>query len=107
MSFDYGAGRFWFGIGQYLIAGAIGIYAWFSNKQKAQARDVAQVKADLAVFETRVIKLESSAITHKELGKVYNRINEVSEQVSEMSGSVKSIESALDRIQEHLMKNGG
>jgi uncharacterized protein Yka (UPF0111/DUF47 family) len=103
---DYKAWHFWFGVGQYAIAVALWIYTWMSNRQKAQAGDLARTRQDVGKIETRVVKLETGTITFQELGKVYDRINEVSDQVSEMSGSVKGIERAVDRIQEYLMKNG-
>jgi len=107
MSIDYTAGRFWLAVWQILSPIGVGIYAWVSNKQKAHTRALAEAEKTIAKLDARIIKLESSAITHKELGKVYDRINEVSEQVGQISGSIKGIGSAVDRIQEHLLNNGG
>lgn len=97
---DYSVWRFWFDIGQYIVAFFIAFYIWLSNRDKARSKDLKDA-------ETRITKLESSSITHEDLGKVHEKINDVSVQVSGLTGTTNGIKGAVDMIQEHLLSNGG
>ncbi|MBU0972313.1 MAG: hypothetical protein KKC20_16810, partial [Proteobacteria bacterium] len=89
----------------------MGFFVWFSNRDKARSKDIKDVKEttskDIKAVETRVTKLETSAITHKDLGEVYERVNDLSTTLAEVKGTVGGIKGAVDMIQEYLLNNGG
>lgn len=97
---DYTAIKFWFDVGQYLIAGLIAVYVWLSNKANARAKDVGEIG-------NRVTKLEADSISHTDLGDVYERVNAVDVKISSISGTVNSIKGTVNMIQEYLLNNGG
>lgn len=104
---DYAAWRFWFDIGQYIVAFFVAIYIWLSNRDKARSKDLEDVKEstskDFKEVENRITKLETSAITLKDLGPVYDRINDIAVDVAKIEG----VKDTVDMIQEHLLNNGG
>lgn len=106
---DYAAWRFWFDVGQYVVTLAVAIFVWILNRTNAKSAEVGQLRDSMTTMERRVTRLETGAdhaLTHEDLGAVYERINDVGEQVAEVSGSVKGMKGTLDMIQEHLL-NGG
>lgn len=108
---DYPVWRFWFDMGQYIVAFFVALYIRSSNRDKAQSKDLDAVKEstlkDFKEVENRITKLETGTISHDDLGKVYDRINEVSDQVSNLSGKMDGLRGAVDMIQEYLLNNGG
>ena len=104
---DYAAWRFWFDVGQYIIAFLVGFYVWFSNRAKATGKDVKNVKKTMGGIESRVTKLETGSISHDDLGKVYERVNGIAVQVSNLDGKMDGVKGAVDMINEHLLSNGG
>lgn len=96
---NYPAMQFWFNIGQYVITVVIGVYVWISNRANARSKDVEKIAC-------RVVRLESSSISHADLGKVYERINFISDQMHKVSGTVTGIKGSVDMIQECLLNKG-
>lgn len=130
---DWVAWKFWFDTGQYIVTILVGFFVWICSRNKARSKDIKAVKEStseeitdikkstskeineikdtnsegIKAVEIRVTKLETSAITHKDLGEVYERINEVSDKMSELAGTTKGIKGSVDMIQDHLLNNGG
>ena len=96
---DYSAIRFWFDIGQYIIAFLVGFYVWFSNRVNARSEDVEKIG-------NRLTKLETGAISQTDLAAVYDRVNGISDQVSNLSGKMDGVKGAVDMIQDHLLNKG-
>lgn len=66
----------------------------------------------LALHDTRLSKVEAACMygpTHKDLEKIYDRINGVSEQVNKLVGGVQALDNTVDILHQYLMneKNGG
>lgn len=104
---DYTVWRFWFDVGQYVIAFMIAFYVWVSNRAKATDKDMKKVAKTMGGIETRVTKLESGSLSHDDLGAVYDRVNGIAEQVSNLDGKMDGVRGAVDMINEHLLSNGG
>lgn len=108
---DYAAWRFYFDLGQYIVAAIIALYIYFSNRNKALTKDLNKVKEstskDLKSVENRITKLETGAISHKDLGAVYERINSTEQVVSKMNGKMDVVIDGVAMIQKQLLKNGG
>jgi len=102
---DYKAWQFWFLVVSALINVVVWVGVWISNKDKAQGKDIAEVKDEIRAVDTRVTRLEETQIGHDDLAKVYARINKVSDQVSEMKGSLENIGGSVDMILDHLLKS--
>ena len=102
--------RFWFDVGQYVITVGIGIYVWISRRFSAKAEEVNDVKTNVATIAERVTRLETDmahALSHEDLGAVYDRINDVGDQVANISGKMDGVKGAVDMIQEYLLNGNG
>jgi len=100
---DYSAWRFWFDVAQYIIIVATGLYVWTSSRFNASTKDIRSVEKTIGGIETRVTRLETSAITYKDLGPVYDRINDIAVEVAK----IEAVKGTVDMIQAWLMDNGG
>ena len=49
---DYKAYQFWLAVAVALEGIVVGVYTWVSNRDKAQAEDIKEVKGDLQKLET-------------------------------------------------------
>lgn len=76
------------------------IFIWRANRSAAK-------QSEIRDLESRICCLEESCINHDDLGKVYDRINDVNAQVSELNGTTKGIKAAVGLIHNHLLNNGG
>lgn len=118
---NYAAWQFWFSVGTYIVAFAVGIYVWLSNRDKARqqdlravedcaSNDIKDVKDTLTTaienVGSRVTRLEAGMISHSDLGEVHEKINKVSGQVNELSGAVKGIQGGVNMIHEYLLNEG-
>ena len=107
--------NFWVVVGQLAFTAITAFSVWFSNRDKARSRDIKDIKEstseDIKAVETRVTKLETGAITHKELGEVHEKINDIMEKVSKMDGKMEGkldgVIGTVDMIQQWLLNNGG
>ncbi len=97
---DYAAWRFYFDIGQYVVAALVALYIYIGNRAKATAKDVKRI-------EERVTKLEAGSITKDDLGEVYNRVNDMSTTVSTLVGTMEGVKKSVDMITEFLLSKGG
>ena len=93
--------------------GTIGVWAyvwWMNRKQRFDAR-FHRVETRLEDHGDRLKDVEGAckhAPGHNELGKVYERINDVAGQVGRLAGEMKANGGVLARIEECLLhKNGG
>lgn len=107
MKLDYNAWQFWLTVA--VVIGNIGvlIYTWVSNRNKAQTKDIKEIKEDVQDVETRVTKLEAGSISHGDLSKVYDRINDVGKGVSKLEGSINGLQESVGLIHQHLLDSGG
>lgn len=104
---DWGEWQFWLTVAMALMNIGVGIYVWFSNRDKARNEDLKEIRTGAKDIETRVTKLEAGSISHDDLGQVYDRINEVSDQVSKLNGTMSGVKSSVDMIHEYLLTSNG
>lgn len=104
---DWREWQFWLAVGLALENIAVGIYVWFSNRDKARDADMKSVKAEVQGVETRVTKLEAGSISHSDLSKVYDRMNVMAQEVSKLNGSIQGLQGAVELIHQHLLNSSG
>ncbi|HHK75273.1 MAG TPA: DUF2730 family protein, partial [Rhizobiales bacterium] len=99
----------------------LGIYVWFTNKQKATRAEIRGLKRDIEAMrsavekgcnkhKSRTLKLEEavkSAPTHADIGAVYDRVNMVKGSVDEMAGGLKGVNTQLRLLVEHHLNGSG
>lgn len=104
---DYSAWQFWFNVAQWIVTVFVALYVWLSNRGKIQKKDIEDVKETITCIGTRVTKLETGAISKDDLTAVYDRVNSTDGTVQKLDGKMDGVIRAVDRIQEHLLNNGG
>ena len=104
---DYKAYQFWLAVAVALEGIVVGVYTWVSNRDKAQAEDIKEVKGDLQKLETRVTRLEAGSISHEDLSKVYDRINDVGNAVSGLDEAITGLRESVGLIHQHLLNSNG
>jgi len=110
---DYKALTFYLALLNTLGTIATFIYAWFSNKHKANASAIEKLSKsmmdDARVIEGRFTKVESD-IKHlptiQDIGSVYERVNAIATTLSKMQGEVGQINSGLNLLHTHLLNSG-
>lgn len=117
---DYRAWQFWLNVGQVVGYLVLGLYVWFSNRQKATRNEIKDVKKEMESMRAaqvsgcgkhkkRTTKLEvavKNAPTHADIGEVYERVNLVKGTVDEMSGKLTGVNANVNLLVEHHL-NGG
>ncbi len=93
---NYTGLKFWLDFAWCGITIAVGVYAWFIRREAARQKD-------MEIMGNRVVRLESNMLTHKDLGKVHERINDVSVQVAGLSGQITAMSGGLESIHNHLL----
>lgn len=134
---DYTAARFYLDLSQFALTGAIGVYVWWTNREKvnskrfealekevahrATAAEVADLRAQQTVscklHTARTAQLEGNFIelradlknapSHNNLSRIHDRIDALTKEVGSIAGSLGGINRAVDLINEHLIKKGG
>ncbi len=118
---DYSEWQFWLNVAQVGGYVVLGLYVWFTNRQKATVAEIREVKDNVEALKaaqalrcgehiTRTTTLEvalKSAPTHADIGEVYDRVNVVKGTVDEMSGVLKGVNSQVRLLVEHHMKGDG
>ena len=132
---DYSAWKFWFDVLQLLGTLALGIYVWWSNREKVTARRFATLEREVAVrvtaealktiegdrlanckqHDARTKKLEMDLTridsnlkhmpSHDDLSRIHSRIDEVHGSVREQTGLVKGIDHQVTMILEAMVKS--
>lgn len=103
--------KFGFQVLQFLITGALAVYVYLSNKDKVTNDRIGKLEDDLdgkldghgeriKALETRT----DQAPTHTDLGKLYEKINEVSGGMKELKGEFTATNRTLQLIHETLME---
>lgn len=108
--FDYEAAKFWMSFFQLVGVIALGIYTYMSNKTKANASAIEAVKDEFDDIKTRVTTIEGkleNAPTHRDLSKVYDRLNDVAEDLSSVSGQMRALSNQLSMVNQYLLNQKG
>lgn len=99
---DYPAWRFWFDFLQLSGICAVGVYTWWSNREKVTSKKFGDLEERLAHVET--------AIAHPRceyhLG-FETRLDTMHGDIRELTGGIKGLRRAVDLMNEYLINKGG
>ena len=106
--------KFGFQVIQFLLTGGVMVYVYLVNKDKVTNDRIERLEDDLDEKldgqGERIAKLETRADgqpTHEDLSKLHEKINTVSKDISNLSGQFIGVNTLLQTIHRHLMKQGG
>lgn len=106
---DYSALRFWLDILQLLAVVGLFVYTAFTSRTKANKAAIDRIEGRL-VEEIRRIDQATNAIanapSHADLGKVYDRVNDVAGSVNTITGEMSAMRRTLDLMSQHMMGSG-
>lgn len=133
-SIDYQAWQFWFNVIQFLGLLALGIYTWWINREKVNAKRFKGLEDDVKERVTKValeafekererncqrhrertgsiegeLKKLGSDISHlptqADIGRVYDRVHEVARDMDQAVGELKSTRHQLHLVLEELLR---
>ncbi len=115
---DYTAAEFWFRFIEVLWAGAVTVYVWHSNRQRATKEaidrveqkhdaDVKRVEIQAQEYSDRILQMEQQIMhlpNNDKLGQVHYRIDQLGQGVKGMEGELKQINHTLHLIQSFLLE---
>ena len=119
---DYKQLSFWFDLLQFLIVAAVSVYVWFSNRHRADKKEIQEmgislqreirrldgdVEARLDEHDSRIATAESQIKrlpTHSDIGKIHEKINDVDRMCNHMNGTLEGVKSSVTIIQQHLIR---
>lgn len=110
MQIDYEAWRFWMGIAQLAATVLIGVYVWWSNREKVTNKRFRSLEDRQTASEADMKKLKERVDSRPPCmhhGDFDARLAEVKEGVSNINGRLVGIGNSLDLIQQHLISQGG
>lgn len=103
--------KFIFQVVQMLATAGLGLYFYITKKNIVTNERIGKLEADLDVKLdehaeriTRVEEKVANAPTHKDLGEIYNKVNEVSACVNRLEGQFESTNKTLGIIHQYLME---
>lgn len=96
---DIETAKLLFQVLQFIITGAIGVYVYLTAKNRVTNERIGKLEKDLDGklddHGERIAHLEAhaeQAVTHDDLGKVYEKINAVDVKVSAQGGKIDGID---------------
>ncbi|MDP2548071.1 DUF2730 family protein [Oceanobacter sp. 4_MG-2023] len=111
---DYKALGFWLQAIQALITGAVFLYVWLTNRQKANTSAIKELREELTRsindMDDRVIRVEKDIEhlpTHSDMAGLHARVNDANDSIKSMSGELKQMNHTLQLINDHLLNNRG
>lgn len=99
---DYTAWRFWFDVLQLAGICSIGIYSWWSNREKVTTRKFREHEARLAQLENDI--RHPSCQYHVGFE---DRLDTINSGVSKVEGRLEGINRAVDLMNDFLINQGG
>jgi hypothetical protein len=110
MGIDIELAKFLFQVLTFLMTGGIGIYVYLSNKDKVTNDRIGKLEDDLDLkldgHGERIATLESSAIKHRDLAELHEKINSVSGDMKTLSGEFSAVRNLLMMLNEYMVKGG-
>lgn len=100
---NWDAGRFWLDLIAMAVAGGAATYTWITNHDRATATEVRSLDIRLTRIEERV----NSAPGHDDLGRIYERVNNLGEGLEGLRGELKGIAHQLGMLVQHMLNGGG
>jgi len=77
--------RFYIGLGQWVLMGAVGLYAWLANRQKVSSDDMTHLSTRVTTLEEQMRHLPDQKM------------------VNELAGDMKAVKSDLTAIRESIV----
>ena len=107
---DYKAVAFWFDLIQVVIMAVIGLYAWLSNRHKANSSSIESIKMELSSelneIDDRLIRVEKDVQhmpTHEDMSKIHQRVSETAQRLTAVEGELKQINNTMQLMHKHLL----
>lgn len=107
---DYKALAFWFDLIQVVIMAVIGLYAWLSNRHKANSSSIETMRTELSTelneIDDRLIRVEKDVQhmpTHEDMAKLHSRVNETAQRLTSMEGQLMQINNTVQLMHKHLL----
>jgi septal ring factor EnvC (AmiA/AmiB activator) len=107
---DYKALAFWFDLIQVVIMAVIGLYAWLSNRHKANSSSIENMRSELSKelngIDDRLISVEKDVQhmpTHEDMATIHSRVNETAQRLTSMEGELKQINNTMQLMHKHLL----
>lgn len=94
--------RLIFDVFTFLASCCVGVWVFFMQRNKANAKDIHRLDVRLSKAETNIENMP----THKDIKDVHQRIDEVSTKLGDVNGKLDSIASTTKMINDFLL-NGG
>ena len=127
---DYEAWRFWLGILQFVGTIVIGVYVWWTNREKVNRKRFAQLEADVKKrltaealkevekardvqcekHQVRTTELEHSLRSmpnRSEIAGLSEEINHLTNKLGRLEGRLDGLNRVADLINEFLINQGG
>lgn len=102
---DYSAAKFWFDVAQTVFLLLLGILQFLYHRQAATVSGLNRVDEHLnkqiALQGSRLTRVEEtikSFPTHNDLGKIYDKLNELNGSFNKLSGEFSQVSHALTRL---------
>lgn len=84
----------WTDLIQIIGMGLLAFYQWMMSRSLANRQEIVKLSNEVGKLSTRIDLLEKdmqAAPTHRDLGELYNRINNISDSSSRMEGQVNGM----------------
>lgn len=93
--------QFSFGFVQWLIMGAVGLYAWWVGRQSASQKDLLDLRTRLVKLEVEMAQVPSQAALHE----LNARLERVTANSDATVKSLDSMQQSLSRINDYLLNS--
>ena len=95
--------RTWMGLGQWALTGAIGIYAWFVNRQAANADEVNKLTVRVATLEEQMRHLPDADLINELAGDM----KAVQAELKALKESLAPLSRSIERVNDYLLNQKG
>lgn len=106
---NYAVWKFWLDVILILVNAGIGIYVWWSNREKVTNTRFRKLEERLGKVEGRVERMpvcENHARMEANDTKLMARLDDLHGDIRELAGSLKGLSRAVDLMNEHLINKG-
>jgi len=102
-SIDYSAWRFWFDVFQFIGICGLGIYTWWTNRERVTNKKFKEHDQRLSALEKEISLFPSK----KQYDALTDKIGGLHGDLKEISGQLKGLNRAVDLMNEYLINQGG
>ncbi len=91
--------RFYVGLGQWLLTGAIGIYAWLSQRQSANAQEVQDLTLRVTTLEEQMRHLPDQGLVNELAGDM----KAVKAELAGLREAMAPLTRSIERVNDYLL----